>query len=161
MFEGDFYSRIWWCWRKNSSNYQRNIQTYWRNGCQSEDEEEKRNHNGGHLQLIPECERTVRTGSQNIKGSSTKRWRSVRSVSVVPGGSVKQVLLSICYICLCLTGWEGRYLSAVNCQSSKVWNLRGCTSQSAQREIMKAIYRANFLGSWLVDDVDGGDVDND
>lgn len=50
-------------------------QTYWRNGCQSEDDEEKRNHKGGHLQLIPECERTVRTGSQNIKGSSTKRWR--------------------------------------------------------------------------------------
>lgn len=24
MFEGDFYSRIWWCWGKNSSNYQRN-----------------------------------------------------------------------------------------------------------------------------------------
>lgn len=103
-------------------------QTYWRNSCQSKDEEEKRNHNGGHLQLIPECDRT---GSQNIKGSSTKRWRSVRSVSVVPRGSVKQVLLSLCYICLCYmphatpTGWEGRYLSAVSCQSSKVWNLRG------------------------------------
>lgn len=28
-------------------------------------------------------------------------------------------------------------------------------------EIINAISRANFLGSWLVDDVDDGDVDND